>query len=95
MGPDFPANVFSSQNVGEAYLHGFNGSLQADVPKNFVVSASYNYTHGSMKTESGPETPLDHILQYLGVLAYSITLINLSPNFSPTSVDGNILVDTA
>ncbi len=62
----FPANVVSSQNVTGAYLYGFNSSLRADLTDKFVITASYNYTHGSVKNGSGPETPLDHIPPIFG-----------------------------
>lgn len=61
-----PANVVSSQNVAEAYLYGFNATLRGDVTENLAVTASYNYTHGSVKNESGPDTPLDHIPPLFG-----------------------------
>lgn len=62
----FPANVVSSQNVGEAFLYGWNASLRADVTAAIAVTASYNYTHGEVKNENGPNTPLDHIAPAFG-----------------------------
>ncbi|MEK6780929.1 MAG: TonB-dependent receptor [Bacteroidota bacterium] len=62
----YPANVVSSQNVSKAYLYGFNGILRADLTEKFAITASYNYTHGSVKNESGPDTPLDHIPPIFG-----------------------------
>ena len=66
----FPANVVSSQNVAEAYLYGFNSTLRADLTEKFVVTASYNYTHGSIKNERGPDTPLDHIAPIFGRIGF-------------------------
>ncbi len=62
----FPANVVSSQNVNKAILYGFNGTVRADLSEQLVITASYNYTHGSVKNESGPDTPLDHIPPIFG-----------------------------
>ncbi len=62
----FPANVVSSQNVAEAYLYGFNAMLRGDITENLAVTASYNYTHGSVKNENGSDTPLDHIPPIFG-----------------------------
>ena len=80
------ANVVSSQNVSEANLYGFNGTLQADIARNFVLTASYNYTYGSVKNESGPDTPLDHIPPVFGRvgLRYATSKFNseLFSNFS-------------
>ncbi len=62
----FPSNVVSSQNVNKAILYGFNGTVRADLSEQLVITASYNYTHGSVKNESGPDTPLDHIPPIFG-----------------------------
>lgn len=62
----FPASVVSSQNVNKAILYGFNGTVRADLSEQLVITASYNYTHGSVKNESGPDTPLDHIPPIFG-----------------------------
>ncbi len=62
----FPANVVSSQNVGEAMLYGFSASLRGDITSALAITASYNYTHGEVKNENGPNTPLDHIAPAFG-----------------------------
>ncbi|MBK5279377.1 MAG: TonB-dependent receptor [Bacteroidia bacterium] len=66
----FPSNVVSSQNVSGAYLYGFNSTLRADVTDKFAITASYNYTHGSVKNERGPETRLDHIPPIFGRIGF-------------------------
>jgi hemoglobin/transferrin/lactoferrin receptor protein len=62
----FPANVVSSQNVGEALLYGLSASLRGDITSSLVITASYNYTHGEVQNDSGPNTPLDHIAPAFG-----------------------------
>ena len=66
----FLANVVSSQNVTGAYLYGFNSTLRADITEQFTVTASYNYTHGSVKNDNGPEIPLDHIPPIFGRVGF-------------------------
>jgi hemoglobin/transferrin/lactoferrin receptor protein len=66
----YPANVVSSQNVSKAYLYGFNSILRADLTEQFAITASYNYTHGSVKNENGPDTPLDHIPPIFGRVGF-------------------------
>jgi hemoglobin/transferrin/lactoferrin receptor protein len=61
----FPANVFSSQNVGKAILYGYSASLRADFSSAWAATASYNYTHGEVINE-GRNAPLDHIAPVFG-----------------------------
>lgn len=62
----YPANVVSSQNIGNALLYGWNATLRADLTEQWVVTASYNYTHGEVLNDDGPNTPLDHIAPQFG-----------------------------
>lgn len=62
----FPANVVSSQNVGKAFLYGWSASLRGDITSALAVTASYNYTHGEVVNEDGPNAPLDHIAPAFG-----------------------------
>lgn len=62
----FPADVYSNQNRDKALLYGFNIGGSAQFTRNLSLRASYNYTHGDIKNESGPDTPLDHIPPIFG-----------------------------
>jgi hemoglobin/transferrin/lactoferrin receptor protein len=68
----FPAIVVSSQNVNKAILYGFNGNARADLSEQLVITASYNYTHGSVKNKNGPDTPLDHIPPVFGRIGIQV-----------------------
>jgi hemoglobin/transferrin/lactoferrin receptor protein len=69
----FPANVVSSQNVGEAYIYGYSVSGSFEIINNLKLTASYNYTHGRVKNENSPETPLDHIPPTFGRIGVNYT----------------------
>jgi hemoglobin/transferrin/lactoferrin receptor protein len=69
----FPANVVSSQNVGEAYIYGYSISGSFELIVNLSLTASYNYTHGRIKNEDAPETPLDHIPPTFGRIGVNYT----------------------
>jgi len=62
----YPANVVSSQNASKAFLYGFSTSLWAQLHDGLTFTASYNYTHGSVKNSGSPDTPLDHIPPLFG-----------------------------
>jgi hemoglobin/transferrin/lactoferrin receptor protein len=62
----FPATIVSSQNVAKAYIYGWNASTRIDLFPQLAVTASYSYTHGSVKVSGGPDTPLDHIPPQFG-----------------------------
>lgn len=62
----FQANVVSSQNAASAYLYGWSGSFTATLTDHLSIAASYNYTHGSVRNDNGPDTPLDHIAPAFG-----------------------------
>jgi len=62
----YPANVFSNQNVGKAFLYGFSATLRADFCSAWSATASYNYTHGEVVNKDGPNSPLDHIAPAFG-----------------------------
>lgn len=69
----FPANVVSSQNVGQAYIYGYSVSGRFELISNLSLTASYNYTHGRVKNENAPETPLDHIPPTFGRIGINYT----------------------
>lgn len=62
----FPANVVSSQNAANALLYGYSISLRADVTEHFVLTGTYNYTHGEILNGNKSNTPLDHIAPAFG-----------------------------
>jgi hemoglobin/transferrin/lactoferrin receptor protein len=68
----FPADVMSSQNVGKAFLFGYNAQLRADF-SSWALTASYNYTHGSVRNSGGSDTSLDHIPPQFGRLGIVYT----------------------
>jgi hemoglobin/transferrin/lactoferrin receptor protein len=57
----YPADVYSSQNRDKAYLYGFSVNGWAQIARQVSATASYNYTHGRLRNEGYPDTPLDHI----------------------------------
>lgn len=69
----FPADVVSSQNVGEAYIYGYSVSGSFELINNLSLAVSYNYTHGRVKNEGTPETPLDHIPPTFGRIGVNYT----------------------
>jgi len=64
--------VMAGQNVGEAYLYGFSGTLKTLASNDFSFNLSMNYTYGRLKTDS-VEVPLDHISPFMAkaMAAYS------------------------
>ncbi|NJN43190.1 MAG: TonB-dependent receptor [Flammeovirgaceae bacterium] len=56
-----PSQVMENANAGRAYLFGFALLGKAELAKDLTLSASYNYTHGRVKNDTIPNTPLDHI----------------------------------
>ncbi len=69
----FPADVVSSQNVGEAYIYGYSVSGNFELINHLLLAVSYNYTHGRVKNEGAPETPLDHIPPTFGRIGVNYT----------------------
>jgi hemoglobin/transferrin/lactoferrin receptor protein len=69
----FPANVVSSQNAGKAYIYGYSVSGSFELINALRLTASYNYTHGRVKNENSPETPLDHIPPTFGRIGVNYT----------------------
>jgi hemoglobin/transferrin/lactoferrin receptor protein len=62
----YPANVVSSQNAAKALLYGWSGTLRGDITSNLVITATYNYTHGEILDDEGPNKPMDHIAPAFG-----------------------------
>jgi len=74
----YPANVVSSQNAGKAFLYGFSATASAEIAKGVSVTAAYNYTHGEVKNDTGPNRPLDHIPPIFGRIGiqYNVAKFN-------------------
>jgi hemoglobin/transferrin/lactoferrin receptor protein len=69
----YPADVYSSQNKDHAYLYGFSVNGWVQIVRHVSATASYNYTHGRLRNEGGPETPLDHIPPPFGRIGIQYT----------------------
>lgn len=65
-------NVIANQNLGKAFVTGFNGTIKTELTKNLQFNGSYNFTLGRVTTE-GNKRPLDHIPPYYGRLGFSYT----------------------
>lgn len=72
----YPANVVSSQNVGEASIYGYSVRGNFEFIDHLALTASYNYTHGREKNEDAPETPLDHIPPTFGRIGINYSKAN-------------------
>lgn len=59
------SGVYSSQNVGKAYIYGASGSLILFFTKEISLQSSLNYTYGRIKTDT-TDYPLDHIPPVFG-----------------------------
>lgn len=62
---DTLSQVKSSVNAQNAYIFGFEGSLNGEINKNLSILATLNYTKGRIRTDSIPY-PLDHIPPLFG-----------------------------
>ena len=58
------SRVLAAQNLGEAYIYGFNSAMKTTPIKHISLSASANYTYGRLKTTGG-DIPLDHISPFM------------------------------
>jgi hemoglobin/transferrin/lactoferrin receptor protein len=63
------SDVYSNTNAQEAYLYGFNTSVDANMNSWFGVRSTLSYTYGRIKTDSTP-TPLDHIAPIAGKTSF-------------------------
>jgi hemoglobin/transferrin/lactoferrin receptor protein len=59
------SDVYSNTNAHQAYLYGFNTSVEAHLNNWLVARSTLNYTYGRKKTDSTP-TPLDHVAPISG-----------------------------
>lgn len=58
--------VFASQNVNNAYLHGFNTRLNIELGPNFSWDNTFSQTYGRYKNPDGTKKPLDHVPPVFG-----------------------------
>jgi hemoglobin/transferrin/lactoferrin receptor protein len=65
-------NVIANQNLGKAFVTGFNGNIKTTIAKNLQFNGSYNVTLGRVTT-SGNKRPLDHIPPYFGKIGFNYT----------------------
>lgn len=73
------SKILANQNKRNANIWGFTTTLNANLTKDFIASASFNYTKGTIKAESAKkDTPLDHIPPKFG--RFSIKYINSKLN---------------
>jgi len=63
--------VATSVNANQAYIYGFNLSLNADVNEHFSIYSSVNYTYGRIETDS-TDYPLDHIAPVFGKTSFVV-----------------------
>ena len=54
------SQVLANQNKAQAYIYGYSGTLYATLNTNLILTASFNYTYGRIKTDT-TDAPLDHI----------------------------------
>ena len=76
------STVFAPQNQQKAFILGFSTGLKATITEGVILSASYNYTKGRIKTSEGKETPLDHIAPSFGRLGLQYAKNKLNAEFS-------------
>ena len=67
--------VYASQNVNNAYLHGFNARLKIEITKKLSWDNTISQTYGRYKIADGSKKPLDHVPPVFGKtsLAYAGT----------------------
>ncbi|MEY2830506.1 MAG: hypothetical protein RIQ33_2364 [Bacteroidota bacterium] len=63
------SDVYSNTNAQQAYLYGFNASVEAHLNNWLVARSMLNYTFGRIKTDSTP-TPLDHVAPISGKTSF-------------------------
>ncbi len=68
--------VQSMQNVGEATIYGFQGSLAANVTNNFSIVSNLTYTYARLNDDD--KTPLDHIPPIYGMTSFRLKLHKFS-----------------
>jgi len=65
-------------NTGHAYVCGFQGSILAQVTRNFSIVSNLTYTYGYDVTNS---VPLDHIPPVFGMTSFSLELKKFKGDF--------------
>ena len=58
--------VYSSQNVNEAYVRGFNARLKIELSKKLSWDNTISQTYGRYKNPDGSKKPLDHVPPVFG-----------------------------
>lgn len=68
----FPADVYASQNLDQAYIFGYSSKLNLKLYKNLKFYGGYNYTYGR-SIPNNPKTvkPLDHIPPHYGKVGFN------------------------
>jgi len=68
----FPADVYASQNLDQAYIFGYSSKLNLNLCKNLKFYGGYNYTYGRAIPKN-PKTvqPLDHIPPHYGKVGFN------------------------
>jgi hemoglobin/transferrin/lactoferrin receptor protein len=65
---DKKSAVFTTQNLGNAYIYGFSANTKIAINTSLSLSASYTFTKGRV-LDNNKETPLDHIPPTFGRIA--------------------------
>lgn len=63
-----PSRVLAAQNLGNAYIYGFNTSIKTTPIHNFSAIVSANYTYGRLRSDQ-EDVPLDHISPFMARLS--------------------------
>lgn len=53
--------VFANQNVNNAFLYGWNASINSRITESLNLSSTINYTYGRLRPSGSNKVPLDHI----------------------------------
>ena len=70
------SRVLAAQNIGKAYIYGFNSALKTASYGPWSMLASANYTYGRVHSDEG-EIPLDHIPPFMAKLGVNFELDRL------------------
>lgn len=72
----FPADIYASKNQSKAIIWGTTLGFKGEFSKTFSATASYNQTHGTVKSE--PNYALDHIPPAYGRLGLQFNKTNFN-----------------
>lgn len=73
--------VFANQNKNQAFVYGFNSSINLNISKSISYYTSVNYTYGRFKKEDGSLIPLDHIPPFFGKSSLNYSKGNFNSEF--------------